>query len=71
MSNLKPRPENWDDGWCVVQLEPTNWAITYNGHPVESEYASERDALDNAYVWQNEMAKQWDFPPNQEKAYAD
>tara|TARA_R110002020_G_scaffold173946_3_gene364942 strand:- start:250 stop:441 length:192 start_codon:yes stop_codon:yes gene_type:complete len=59
MGNLKERPQNWDMGWCVIQIERTNWIIVYNGHPVESEFASERDALDKAYLWETEMAEQW------------
>ena len=56
---LKEKPQNWDTGWCVIQIERTNWAVVYNGHPVESELASERDALDKAYSWETEMTDQW------------
>ena len=59
MGSLKERPQNWDMGWCVIQIERANWAVIYNGHPVESELASERDALDKAYLWETEMAEQW------------
>jgi hypothetical protein len=59
MGNLKERPQNWDIGWCVIQMERANWVVVYNGHPVESEFASERDALDKAYLWETEMAMQW------------
>jgi hypothetical protein len=59
MDVLKEHPQNWDIGWCAVQIERTNWAVTYNGHPVESEFASERDAWDKAYLWEAEMAEQW------------
>tara|TARA_R100000781_G_scaffold61983_1_gene39443 strand:- start:260 stop:451 length:192 start_codon:yes stop_codon:yes gene_type:complete len=53
------KPENWDFGWCAVQVEETEWAITYNGCIVEKEFASHRDALDKAWVWEEEMTSQW------------
>ena len=59
MDVLKERPQDWNIGWCTIQIECTNWAVIYNGYPVESEFASERDAWDKAYLWEAEMAEQW------------
>jgi len=45
-------------GFCTFRVEPSNWAIAYNGHIVEKEFASERDANDTISVWEAEMANQ-------------
>ena len=52
-------PIGWDIGWCVVKVESRNWAVLYNGHVVEKELASERDAQNKAWVWEAEMAQEW------------
>ena len=59
MKNIKERPFNWDFDWCVIQIEHANWAVTYNGHIVEAEFASERDAQNKAWAWETEMAHEW------------
>ena len=56
---MKSRPVYWDIGWCVIQLESRNWAVLYNGHVVESEFASQRDADEAMYAWELEMAQEW------------
>tara|TARA_R100001163_G_C4900082_1_gene89063 strand:+ start:165 stop:365 length:201 start_codon:yes stop_codon:yes gene_type:complete len=55
MSTLEERPQYWDLGWCVLQAEATNWVITFNGRPIEKEFASKRDAQDKMYVLEQEM----------------
>ena len=37
---IEDKPIDWDLGWSVVQLEHANWAVTFNGHSVEAEFAS-------------------------------
>ena len=58
---------DWDIGWSVTQIEHNNWAVLYNGHPVQSEFTSKRDALDKASVWDAEMEQEWGIQPLQEK----
>ena len=55
MSTLEERPQYWDLGWCVFQMEATNWVITFNGRLMEKEFASKRDAQDKMYVLEQEM----------------
>ena len=50
------KPQYWDMGFCAIRIEPKNWAVCYNGHPVEREFASYRDAHDAAYTWDEEMS---------------
>ena len=53
------KPEYWDLGYCTIRIESRNWAVTYNGHVVEQEFASERDAQDKASSWETEMQDQY------------
>jgi|TARA_R110000787_G_scaffold172073_3_gene284747 hypothetical protein len=52
---IEDKPIDWDLGWSVVQLEHANWAVTFNGHSVEAEFASKRDAKDSSIAWEKEM----------------
>jgi hypothetical protein len=58
---------DWDIGWSVAQIEHNNWVVMYNGHPVQSEFTSKRDALDKASVWEVEMEQEWGIQPLKEK----
>ena len=49
------KPEYWDLGYCAIRIESRNWAVFYNGHIVEQEFASKRDAENAAYSWKTEM----------------
>ena len=53
--NFYEKPEYWDLGFCPIFIEPKNWAVCFNGHVVEKELASFRDATDLVSVWDNEM----------------
>jgi hypothetical protein len=63
---------NWDIGWSVTQIEHNNWAVMYNGHLVQSEFTSKRDASDRASVWDAEMEQEWGIQPlkEEDKFYA-
>jgi len=45
----------WDIGWSTVRINFKEWGITYNGRIIEAELASQRDAQDLAYSWEQEM----------------
>jgi len=53
------KPEYWDLGYCAIRIETRNWAVTYNGHIVEQEFASKRDAENTAGSWEVEMEDQY------------
>lgn len=52
-------------GWSVTRIEHNNWAVLYNGHPVQSEFTSKRDASDRASVWEAEMEQEWGVQSSQ------
>ena len=56
------KPEYWGLGYCAIRIEPRNWAVTYNGYPIEQEFASKRDAENAAYSWVKERDDFYLFP---------
>ena len=59
------KPEYWDLGFAAVYTEPKNWAVLYNGVPIEQEIASERDAWDKVFEYDREMSEYNDYVTGQ------